>query len=384
MAHVLLVLSGLADDPCDELDGQTPLASAPTPTLDALAARSEVGLLQPLPGEPAIGADRAFLALLGYEPGQTGRGALELLGAGGSLGGGEAGVRLDLISLAGGCDPFPAAPKADEAALLWHTLGSAISRRGLALRGVKPLKGLALWDNGPVEVQSVPPGELTDPLAQLPTGEQEAELRRLIDISREVLADCDLNKRRAEAGLPTLDLLWPWGFGRAPEFPLFVLRAGTLATVLSDHLGVRGAARAVGVNSPRQPEGLKRKVQDVAPEILAHLDQVPTIFSHTTAIDRAAHTGDPVAKRAALAALDQHVLKPLWTEAKAGKLDLTVLGDYACLSGTRRHDARPVPFAAFRCGRSIAGPGRFDETTAAETGHERHGVGELRQWLWGR
>jgi 2,3-bisphosphoglycerate-independent phosphoglycerate mutase len=385
MAHVVLVWSGLADDPAEALDGLTPLEAAATPHLDTLAVRSEVGLLQPLPDAPSVGADAALLALLGYACGPVGRGALELLGAGVSLGAREVGLRLDLLSLAAGVDPFPAAPEPDEAERLWADLCPALAQRGLTVRGVRPLTALGVWSEGPVDVLAVPPGELADPETQAPRGDREGALQRLLDVSREVLADHPLNQHRRDQGLPTLDVLWPWGFGRAPELPLFVLRAGQLASVLSDHLAVRGVARAVGLGAPRLPAGTPRQAQHVAPEILAYLDQAPTVISHSNAPDRYGHQGDPGRKRDAIATLDRLVLAPLVKRAeREGDLDITLLGDYPCLCASRRHANRPVPYLAWRGGAKIAGPERCTELTAADAARERHGAGELRRWLWGR
>ncbi|NUQ00477.1 MAG: hypothetical protein HUU35_11550, partial [Armatimonadetes bacterium] len=223
MSHVIVVLSGLADDPVEELDGQTPLAAAATPALDQLAAFAEVGLLRLLPEQdddhPAIGVDLTSLAMLGYEPVTSGRGAVELLGAGAELGRRDVGLRLDLISTGAGVDPFPEALTAQEAETLWPDL-ERLSHPGITIRQASAMKALALWEEGPVEVGANPPGEL-DPARpldeQMPEGEQEQAIRRLIDDAREMLAEHPLNRRRRDEQRPTLDALWPWGFGRAPE-----------------------------------------------------------------------------------------------------------------------------------------------------------------------
>ncbi len=390
MPHIILVLSGLADDPQSALDGRTPLAAADTPSLDLLAARSEVGLVRPCPeaplDDPAIGADWATLALLGYDAPPPARGAVELLGAGASLGWRDVGLRLDLLSLSHGLDPFVAPPSAAQAERLWADLAAVWQRPGLSARGVAPATGLALWESGPVEVQCTPPGALdaAQPLeAQLPVGERDGELRRLIDDARELLADHAVNRERDAAGLPRLDVLWPWGCGRAPELPLFMLRVGQVASLFSSNPAVRGVARAAGVSIGRQDAAGPAQPHERWSRLLSALDHAPTVLAQVRDLDTAGHTGDAERKRDALAQLERDLFAPLMAQlARDRSLAVTILGDYACRLSTRRHANRPAPYLAWRPGRSDSGPGRFTEDTAAETGRERHGAADLRGLLW--
>ena len=389
MAHIVVILSGLADDPHDCLRGGTPLQEAATPFLDELGQHSEVGLLRPVPeradDDPAIGADQTTLAIFGYQDLFYGRGALELLGAGAALGSRDCGIRFDLLSLRDKLDPFPAPPTKDEARLLWADLSRACSREALTIRGVSPLTGLGLWPEGPVEVGVKPPGELTDdPLEdQYPEGDRELELRELIETSREVLANHKVNRDRAERDEPTLDVLWPWGFGRAPQVKLFPLKTGQIATVLADTVAVRGAARAVGISCPRLTHQPPRALIDLADLALASLDQAPTVVVHSCLADRAAHTGDPERKKAVIEQLDLELIKPLSKLLQRHReVSLSLLCDYATSSATRRHANRPVPYLSLRPHRDMTGPDRFEEAKAADTGRLREGATDLLAWLW--
>ena len=65
MKYLILHADGMADIPCSELGGQTPLQAAATPNLDRIAASSEVGLLSlPSDSGPA-GSDITSVAVLG-------------------------------------------------------------------------------------------------------------------------------------------------------------------------------------------------------------------------------------------------------------------------------------------------------------------------------
>ena len=79
MKYVVVLGDGMADWPIAELGGKTPLFSAETPTLDALAPKSEIGMVNTIPEGMAPGSDTANLSVLGYDPHPT-RHAIVLTG----------------------------------------------------------------------------------------------------------------------------------------------------------------------------------------------------------------------------------------------------------------------------------------------------------------
>ena len=100
MKYVVLVPDGCADEPVAVLGGRTPLEAAAMPHLQALAARSEVGRANVIPGDLPPGSDVGNLSILGYDPEvfHTGRAPIEAAAMGIDLGPDEVAYRCNLVT----------------------------------------------------------------------------------------------------------------------------------------------------------------------------------------------------------------------------------------------------------------------------------------------
>jgi hypothetical protein len=150
--------------------------------------------------------------------------------------------------------------------------------------------------------------------ALLPRGRDAARWLRLANEAQIELHALDLNRRREDAGLPTINTLWFWGAGRQPTATRAPYQnvggGGTLA---------RGLARHAGV--PWQPTG----------------DALP-VAGRTLLIEERlqapAQQLDAQAWRDAMVALDRERLAPLVAALRRGrvnKLVITGLGDETTL-----------------------------------------------------
>ena len=102
MKYVVCVPDGCADQPLAELGGRTPLEAASTPTLDALAARGEVGRAAVIPPGHAAGLRRGQHGDPRLRPGRTyhtGRAPIEAAALGLKLAPDQVAYRCNLVTV---------------------------------------------------------------------------------------------------------------------------------------------------------------------------------------------------------------------------------------------------------------------------------------------
>ena len=100
MKYVIFLADGMADEPIDELGGQTPLMAAETPNLDLLAEKARFGTFLSLPDRFPTSSVVANLSVLGYdlERAYQGRGPLEAASQGIVLADHEVAMRMNLVN----------------------------------------------------------------------------------------------------------------------------------------------------------------------------------------------------------------------------------------------------------------------------------------------
>jgi 2,3-bisphosphoglycerate-independent phosphoglycerate mutase len=364
--YVLLVPDGAADEPLDELGGQTPLAAARTPRLEALAASGRLGTVATVPAGMPPGSDVANLAVLGYEPRAvyTGRAPLEAANIGVELSPCDIAYRCNLVTIVDGAmRDFTAGHIDNETAReLMGRLADAFRGRPFEFYAGVSYRNLMVWRDG-AETACTPPHDILDQGVEpyLPEGEVGA-------ILGEVMSDA----RAAIAGRSAATDIWLWGQGRAPQIPLFKATWGLSGAVVGAVDLVKGIGRCAGlevVDVPGATGALDTDYGAKARAAVSALARHDFVFVHVEAPDEAGHMGSLVEKVKAIERIDAEVLAPL--------LDcdhdpwVLVVPDHPTPIRLRTHTGVPVPFVYGRAGAArAAGAGRaaFSEAAAGAAG----------------
>lgn len=271
MLRSLIVVPGLVGQAGE------PSATASLPNLAALAADGDVQWLRP---ESPGGLPEAGWMGLNPENHAAADGPLLVAGLGERPP--DRSVCLVATWATMGTSLSPA-PRMDAAELAEAT--AAIRRletpRLVWIEGEQPHNAL-VWLDGPIDFSTTPVEHAFGHGYQTkwPTGDGERTLRLFIEDAHDLLTSLDFNRRRLDAGIAPVDVVWPWGQGWMPRMPNLALRYPP-ATVHTDSLRVRGVCRLTGLTSRRALErGMGdnwRFVKGLGPTSLIILESFATL-----------------------------------------------------------------------------------------------------------
>lgn len=387
MKYALILPDGAADEPVPELDGLTPLAAAKTPNLDALATAGRVGTVRTVPEGFIPGSDVATLTVVGYDPRScyTGRAPLEAVAQRISLGPDELVFRCNLVTIVDGrMEDFSAGHISQkEAEALVAVLQAALGddriqfHTGVSYRHLMTLKdarGLKLKCTPPHDI----PGERID--GYLPSGKGSDLIRSLMDRSRAVLADHEINQVRRDLGENPATSIWLWGQGPMMQLAPFRKQYGLRGAAITAVDLIRGIALSVGwklIEVEGATGYLDTNYRGKGEAAVAALDDVDIIAVHIEAPDEAGHNGDARAKVAAIEQIDEWVVGPLVDRLRGfDAWRVLVAPDHPTPVGKRTHTATPPPFCMAGTGVHADLATAFNEQQAAESrlhidpGHE--------------
>jgi len=388
MKYVIIHGDGMADWPCDELGGKTPLEAARKPNMDLLATRGVLGLTATIPAGMPSGSDVGTMSMLGYDPRRyhTGRAPIEAASQGIAMGPRDVVFRMNLVSLTPGegsariMNDFTAGHiTSEEAARIVADLERELGGDGIEFKPGVSYRHLMVWRDGIGATRLTPPHDITGQEVEdhLPQGEGSERLRDLMRRAAAILARHPVNDARRAAGKPQASSIWFWGQGTRPAVPTLRERFGVEGSVISAVDLVNGIGRLAGLEPIKVPGATGFLDTDYAAKArygLNSLRHKDFLLLHIEAPDEAGHMGRADLKQEAIERIDELIIGPMLPGLAAmGEFAILLQPDHATPSKLKTHSPEPVPFALMTS-RAYARAGgahrRYTEDEGKRTGLE--------------
>jgi 2,3-bisphosphoglycerate-independent phosphoglycerate mutase len=390
LKYVIIHGDGMADWPCEELGGRTPLEAARKPNMDLLANQGEFGLVATIPAGMPPGSDVGTMTMLGYDPKRyhTGRAPIEAASQGIETGPDDVVFRMNLVSLRPSesgellMHDFTAGHiSSEEAARIVKDIGAAAGGGGIEFFNGVSYRHLMVWRNGVATTRLTPPHDITGKAvaSHLPAGEGAERLRGLMKRAAEILRDHPVNRARRAEGRPEATSVWFWGQGKRPAVPTLERRFGVGGSVISAVDLVNGLGRMAGLDVIKVPGATGFLDTDYAAKARYGLDSLARrdfLLLHIEAPDEAGHMGRADLKTEAIERIDDLILGPMLKELPAlGEFAILLMPDHATPCQLKTHSNEPVPFAILRsaasdtrAARRQGAARRYTEAGAGRTG----------------
>lgn len=385
MKYVVILGDGMADWPLEQLSGGTPLSVAETPTLDALAAVSEVGTVATIPEGMAPGSDTANLSVIGYDPRKyySGRSPLEALSIGVQMKDTDVVYRCNLVTLTEEDAPY------EEQTILDHSSGEIPTADADILlkdtvRELKPdccdfytgtsYRHCMVWDHGPVLELAQPHDILGRKITSyLPEDPMLYEMQKK---SYELLKNHPLNMERKKQGKNPANCFWFWGAGTKPALDSFEERFHKKGVMISAVDLLKGIAVGIGMDRilvKGATGGLETNYEGKARAAVKALtrDGYDFAYIHVEAPDEMGHQGSVEKKIKSIEYLDQRLIRLVkeGLDESGEPYRMLVLPDHPTPIPVRTHVAEPVPYLLYDSTDHKENKGLYNEKDARETGN---------------
>ena len=385
MKYLILVGDGMADYPIKELGNETPLKVAKTESMDTIASRGTIGMVQTVPRGLSPGSDIANLSILGYDPKRyyTGRAVYEAASAGVKLDSGDVAFRCNLVTILESNgktimgDYSAGHITTDEASKIIIELDQRLGSDKIRFYPGVSYRHLMVWKDGSEKMETTPPHDISgkDITTYLPKGEGAEKIIQLMKEAKEILKDNLVNKGRVAASKLPANSIWLWGQGRPISLPSFKERYGLIGSVISAVNLIKGIGLTLGLSPVEVPGAtgyLDTNYLGKAEYALKELRKKDFVLVHVEAPDEAAHSGDIRNKIAAIEDFDKKVVKTVLEGI--GQFDeykVMVLPDHRTPIVKKTHTSESVPFAFCSSARLKEGSRQyigFNEESAEKSG----------------
>lgn len=380
MKYVIILGDGMADEPIESLGGRTILEAASTPNMDALAAKSEIGMVHTVPEGMAPGSDTANLSVLGYDPKiyYSGRSPLEALSIGVPMKDTDIALRCNIVTVSEEDCPYSEQTIIDHSSSEISTEDCAVLleavRKELENDVFKFYLGTSyrhctIWDGGSV-VPLTPPHDVLGQKVgdNLPT---TPELKEMMEKSYEILKNHPLNIERKAKGLNPANSCWFWGAGTKPALSSFEEKTGKKGVMISAVDLLKGIAVGAGMTNivvPGADGTLHTNYVGKAEAAVNALckDGYDFAYIHVEAPDEMGHQGSVERKIKAVENLDEKVIKTVIEGLKKNGEDfrLIITPDHPTPIRVRTHVSTPVPYLLYDSTEELDRTWKYNETDA--------------------
>ena len=374
MKGIIVIIDGLGDLPCKELEGKTPLEAAEKENLNYLASNGKLGFMYPVKENIAPESDSAILSILGNNLLGSYRGYLEASGVGLKVENGDLALRTNFATI----DNLRNKKVIDRRAGRTLTtseareLSEAINKNvklpckflfksTIQHRGVLILKGgfsdnitntdPAYHSQGKISLSDK--FKFSEPLDEEENTDYTSDiLNNFIEQSYKILDSHLINREREKRGLIKANIILTRDAStKLPELK----KLGKFASIVYMPLEI-GISKLVGMKvfSFPYPEMKSSEVYEnlysglskacsFAREILKKQKKSDYFYIHFKETDVPGHDNKPEEKKRMIEFLDKEFFSFLRNFSEKNKIKLIITGDHATPCELKSHSSDPVP-----------------------------------------
>jgi len=400
---IYVAIDGMGDLPIKSLGNKTPLEAAETPNMDALAAGGKTGLMYTVKKGVAPESDVAVISLLGYDPFKysTGRGVIEVAGAGLQMKDGDLALRCNFATLGQGKNIIDRRVartlSTQEATELSRAANQQVKltscpatfefKNTLGHRAVLLIKSKAeplssdITNSDPAYIivngigVAQPNVEMVLKTCE-PTNNSEAAkvsaalVNEFIEKTHELWENHPINLKRAAEGKLKANVVLTRDAGNTlPKFFNIDQRYHVDFAALADMHAERGIAQLAGMDAELLPPPSGNLQKDCELRVKALLEVLPKhdcFYIHLKGPDEPGHDGNCNLKTQIISAIDKYFFGPLLKQISLQDNLICITADHATPCALKVHSDTPVPVLI--SGKKLGGskPVKFSEKECAK------------------
>lgn len=373
MKGILVILDGMGDLPCKQLNGKTPLEAADMPNLDFLATRGEMGIMYPVKPGFIPESDEAIVSIFGNNLVSSTRGQLEARGADLKLTRGDLALRVNFATI----DSFEKGNVVDrragrtlttqEAEILAKSLNKIklpcdfIFKSTVQHRGVLVFKG-GFSDNLSGNDTTYIQGKTNilnkigfcKSLDDEDNSQYSANIvNEFIEKAYEILNKHPINEERKKRGLLPANYLFVRGAGiEPPKLKIYKKWISIAYMPLEIGFSKLSGMKVFSFDYPKLKDldayanlhnGLEKACDFSIKVLKKNYKNIDYAYIHLKEIDIPGHDNKPFEKKSMLEYTDKTLFKFLSGFAPQNKIKIVVTADHSTPCNLRNHSADPVP-----------------------------------------